>query len=100
MADGPVGIETLSLRALNRASCSVSCCSSGSDIPVVGAVEHLVGVQAQLPMNPYVGLWSRIRGFDPEELGRLVLDGSLVRIAVMRATIHLVSADDCCCSAR
>ncbi len=42
---------------------------------LVEAVEHLVGLQAQLPMNPYVGLWSRVRDFDPEALGRLVLDG-------------------------
>jgi hypothetical protein len=90
-----MGVEILSLRALNRATLQRQLLLDRADLPLVEAVEHLVGLQAQLPMNPYVGLWSRIRGFDPEALGRLVQDRSLVRIVVMRATIHLVSADDC-----
>jgi hypothetical protein len=62
---------------------------------VLDAVEQLVGLQAQIPLNPYTALWSRLDGFRPEELGQLLLDRKVVRIAVMRATIHLVSADDC-----
>jgi Winged helix DNA-binding domain len=58
-------------------------------------VEHLVGLQAQVPLNPYTALWSRLEGFRPEELARLLEQRLVVRIAVMRATIHLVSADDC-----
>jgi hypothetical protein len=59
---------------------------------VVGA---LVGLQAQEPLNPYLALWSRLERFDPDELGRSVVDRELVRIVVMRSTIHLVTADDC-----
>lgn len=62
---------------------------------VLDAVEHLVGLQAQVPLNPYTALWSRLERFDPYELGRLLLERRVVRIAVMRSTIHLVSADDC-----
>lgn len=61
---------------------------------VVGMVEHLVGLQAQAPDPPYVGLWSRIAGFRPEHLADLLLDRSVVRASVMRGTIHLVSARD------
>ena len=66
-----------------------------SQRPVVEAVEALVGLQAQLPMNPYIGLWSRLDGFDPEVLSNLVAERALVRVALMRSTIHLVSARDC-----
>jgi hypothetical protein len=46
-------------------------------------------------LNPYTALWSRLERFRPEELAALLLDRSVVRTAVMRSTIHLVSADDC-----
>jgi hypothetical protein len=90
-----VTADVLSLRALNRATLGRQLLLDRAELGPVEAVEHLVGMQAQLPMNPYLGLWSRLGGFDPEELGRLVADRKLVRIVLMRTTIHLVSADDC-----
>jgi hypothetical protein len=62
---------------------------------VISAIEHLVGLQAQAPFPPYYGLWSRLGGFRPEDLASLITDRSAVRIALMRGTIHLVSARDC-----
>jgi len=64
-------------------------------MPALEAVHHLVGMQAQVPLNPYTGLWSRLDGFRPDELAQLLVDRSVVRIVVMRATIHLVTAQDC-----
>jgi hypothetical protein len=61
---------------------------------VLETVERLVGLQAQDPQAPYYGLWSRIEGFDPEALSQLLLDRAVVRVALQRATIHLVSARD------
>ena len=58
------------------------------------AIEHLVGLQAQAPLAPYVGLWSRLEGFDPNDLSTLLLERRAVRTWVMRATIHLVTAED------
>jgi Winged helix DNA-binding domain len=62
---------------------------------VLDAVEHLVGLQAQEPANPYTALWSRLEGFRPEALSALLEGREVVRTALMRSTIHLVSADDC-----
>jgi hypothetical protein len=59
------------------------------------AVRRLVGLQAQVPHNPYTALWSRLAGFQPESLSELLERRDVVRIGVMRGTIHLVTADDC-----
>lgn len=57
-------------------------------------IEHLVGLQAQTPTDPYLALAARIEGFVPDELGRLVADRGAVRLALMRSTIHLVTDRD------
>jgi hypothetical protein len=57
-------------------------------------IEHLVGVQAQEPQAPYVGLWTRLQRFRPEDLSDLVAHRKAVRGGLMRSTIHLVGADD------
>ncbi|HXV95048.1 MAG TPA: winged helix DNA-binding domain-containing protein [Gaiellaceae bacterium] len=57
--------------------------------------EHLVGMQAQEPRDPYVAFWSRIDGFSPEELERLIEARRAVRMTLMRGTIHLVTDCDC-----
>ena len=57
-------------------------------------VEHLVGMQAQNPLDPYVALWSRLATFQPGELAAAVTDRRAVRMGLLRTTLHLVSADD------
>jgi hypothetical protein len=57
-------------------------------------VEHLLGLQAQATLPPYYGLWSRLDGFDPHELGRMLTDREVVRLALMRGTVHLVTVRD------
>jgi len=63
-------------------------------LPVAAAVEHLVGMQAQVPDDPYFSLWSRLTDFAPEELSALIETRKLVRLAAMRGTLHLVTAAD------
>jgi hypothetical protein len=57
-------------------------------------VEHLVGLQAQASLPPYHGLWSRLENFDPHELGRMLTDREVVRLTLMRATVHLATVSD------
>ena len=65
------------------------------NLPMPDAIERLVGLQAQTPHSWYHGLWSRLEGFRPERLAELLIKRLVVRIALMRSTIHLVTARDC-----
>jgi hypothetical protein len=87
--------DAVSTRALGRATLARQLLLERSDLAPKAAVEHLVGLQAQLPQNPYTGLWSRLVRFDPLVLSQLLADRELVRIVVLRGTLHLVTADDC-----
>jgi hypothetical protein len=61
---------------------------------VADAVRRVVGLQAQHPGSPYVALWNRVAGFDPEHLDGAVSGYELVRSTLMRLTLHLVHAED------
>ncbi|MEA2131105.1 MAG: hypothetical protein QOJ85_3996 [Solirubrobacteraceae bacterium] len=65
------------------------------DLSAGDALQHLVGLQAQNPNAPYVALWSRLVDFEPDELAALVGARKVVRVALMRWTLHLVTARDC-----
>ncbi|GGP09578.1 winged helix DNA-binding domain-containing protein [Nonomuraea glycinis] len=84
----------ISRHALNRATLDRQLLLRRHSMPALQAVEHLVGLQAQAPFPPYFGLWSRLDGFRPEELARLLEQREVVRIVLMRGTVHLVSAAD------
>jgi Winged helix DNA-binding domain len=84
----------LTSRALGRATLARQLLLQRHDMPVRAAVEHLVGLQAQVPGDPYTALWSRLRDFDPLELSELLQRREAVRTTAMRGTLHLlVSAD-------
>ncbi len=87
-------METLSLRALNRATLERQLLLRPAEMSAYDAIEHLAGLQAQAPFPPYYALWARLKGFQPEELATLLLDRRVVRIALMRGTVHLLTAAD------
>jgi hypothetical protein len=87
-------VRTLSRRELNRATLARQLLLERASMDGVAAVEHLVGMQAQAPQSFYTGLWTRLKDFDAAALGAALEDQRLVRLPVMRTTIHLVTADD------
>ncbi|WP_433257362.1 winged helix DNA-binding domain-containing protein [Streptosporangium sp. CA-135522] len=87
--------EVLSRRALNRATLDRQLLLTRAELPAFDAIRHLYGMQAQAPNPPYIGLWSRLAEFGHEDLARLLHERKVVRLALMRSTIHLVTADDC-----
>lgn len=84
----------LTARRLGRATLARQLLLERAALPVPAAVEHLVGLQAQAPLAPYVSLWTRLAGFDPLELSALTERRAVVRGWFMRATVHLLTARD------
>jgi hypothetical protein len=57
-------------------------------------IDRLVGMQAQWPPAPYIGIWTRTSGFRRELLERELSRGAVVKATVMRQTLHLVTLPD------
>lgn len=87
--------RVLGLRELNRALLARQHLLTRVPVSARDMVHRLAGLQAQHPTSSYFTLWARIADFDPQELAGLMTDRAVVRIALMRSTIHTVTADDC-----
>ena len=84
----------LKLPELNRATLARQMLLKRESLPLLAAVERLVGLQAQLAVAPYVGLWTRLRDFSREHLAGAIEGRKIVKATLMRATLHLCTADD------
>ncbi|MBL1075573.1 AlkZ family DNA glycosylase [Nocardia sp. 2] len=84
----------LSNRVLNRTLLARQHLLERSDLTVAQLCDHLIGLQAQDMLPPFIALWSRVRDFDPAVVSAGLEDRSLVRITLMRGTIHLVTPPD------
>jgi Winged helix DNA-binding domain len=84
----------LTRRRLNRTLLERQHLLARTDLAVRDMVGHLVGLQAQENLPPYLSLAARLTDLDPSEVSRALEDKSLVRLLTMRGTIHLLAADD------
>ncbi|MEV0059049.1 winged helix DNA-binding domain-containing protein [Nocardia sp. NPDC050718] len=84
----------VSNRVLNRTLLARQHLLERSTLSTPQMCDHLIGLQAQDVPPPFVGLWSRITDFDPATVSAGLEDRSLVRITLMRGTIHLVTPPD------
>jgi hypothetical protein len=57
-------------------------------------IERLVGMQAQWPSAPYVGIWTRTTDFRRDALERELKRRTIVKATAMRQTLHLVTRRD------
>jgi hypothetical protein len=87
--------EVLSQRGLNRATLARQYLLERAPARAIDMIGHLGGMQSQAPLAPYVGLWTRLHDFAPDELSALTEQREVVRLSLMRNTVHLVSARDC-----
>ena len=84
-------LRTLTQRELNRTLLERQLLLERSSRSIVEAVEQVGGLQTQYAPSGYVGLWTRLAGFERDALTRALQDGSVIQATLMRTTIHMVS---------
>jgi hypothetical protein len=89
-----VGERILTLRELNRATLARQLLLEPKRLSPTAVIERLVGMQAQLPSAPYLGIWTRTTSFRREVLERELARAAVVKATVMRQTLHLVTRHD------
>jgi hypothetical protein len=86
--------RVLSRRELNRALLARQLLLERRKLPATKAVEQLGGLQAQSTPSPYLSLWTRLEGFEREELTRALNGRRLVKALLQRGTLHVVTPGD------
>jgi hypothetical protein len=86
--------RVLTLRELNRATLTRQLLLERKRLSPAAVIERLVGMQAQWPPAPYVGIWTRTTSFRREALERKLATAAVVKATVMRQTLHLVTRRD------
>jgi winged helix DNA-binding protein len=89
-----VSERVLTTRELNRTLLERQLLLRRHELPLPRAVERVAGLQAQWANSPYVALWSRLEGFDRDQLTRALERGTLVKATLMRTTLHIVTPRD------
>jgi hypothetical protein len=87
-------VTRLTALELNRATLARQLLLERRRLAPARTIEQLVGMQAQSPQAPYVGIWTRTTGFRRPALERLLVRGDVVRARMMRQTLHLVTRRD------
>jgi hypothetical protein len=90
----PAADRVLTRRELNRALLARQLLLERRPLTAVKAVERLGGLQAQWTPSPYLSLWTRLEGFDRDELTRALQRRRLVKALLQRGTLHIVTPGD------
>jgi hypothetical protein len=83
--------RVLTQRHLNRALLARQLLLERVAMPLDDVVEQVGGLQAQYAPSAYVGLWTRVAGFQREALTEALEDRTLIQASLLRTTIHVVS---------
>ena len=86
--------RVLTTRELNRALLARQLLLERARVPLTRALERVAGLQTQYAPSAYIGLWSRLHGFELAHLTRALERRRAVQATLMRSTIHVVSAQD------
>ncbi len=86
--------RVLTARELNRAVLARQHLLEPSAGSIPKTLAAIGGLQAQYAPSMYVGLWSRMRDVQRDELTRALLRRGVVQATLMRITIHLVAKRD------
>jgi DNA glycosylase AlkZ-like len=89
-----VATRTLTQRELNRALLARQLLLERASVPLPRALERIGEIQAQYAPSMYIGLWTRLQGFERDALTRALERRSVVQGTLMRTTIHLVPRAD------
>ena len=89
-----MAVRTLTERELNRALLARQLLLERAPLPVPRALERMGFLQNQYAPSGYIGLWSRVAGFERAHLTRALERRTVVQGTLLRATIHLVSRRD------
>ena len=76
----------LTLKQLNRATLDRQLLLRRGRHSVPKALQRIVGIQAEDPVSPYIGLHARIASFRPSKLDRALESREVVRALLMRGT--------------
>ena len=83
--------RVLSRRDLNRALLARQLLLERHPLTAVEAVDRLGGLQAQSTASPYLSLWTRLEGFQRDELTEALTRRRLVKALLQRGTLHVAT---------
>ena len=86
--------QTLTLRELNRTTLARQLLLERAAISPAAGIERFVGLQAQRPISPFIALWTRLQAFERADLVNLIANREVLKVTLMRATLHLVTRAD------
>ena len=86
--------RALSPRELNRALLARQFLLQPSSHSLVDTIERIGGLQTQYAPSGYIGIWSRLKAFQRNDLTTALEQRRIIQGTLLRSTIHMVSARD------